>query len=303
MLERLKKLVWHPAATLTIQPSCGIYVDVENLPSAKSIIRELVSSWPSLIPRPSQLSLYVRADQTALWRAWAESQFPDLAVRPKGIQHLSGTKGKNAADIELVMDAVADFLLGRITYVAVVSDDSDFISLYSKIRDEQESFGYTPGNVPFLWVLTDRAKNQSATIGEYFPGSHIHVVRLATPKGKTTEKPQADIAQTTAIPLGENGSPVALELALAITAEIPTGNFKSIRCKPIIQRLASDHPLATAEGAGFGSRFSTEIWPVLKQLGVKKHNNKGGRLRYEITEAAKENAQKHLEESTANPPP
>ena len=93
-----------------------------------------------------------------------------LTVVVHGVQRFSGQPTKNSADIALAIDAVADFMAGATQYVAVMSDDSDFIALYAKLRQ------LANGNVPFLWVLTDRPGTRSTTIRDYFPKEHIHVV-------------------------------------------------------------------------------------------------------------------------------
>ena len=132
----------------------GLYVDIENLhSSSQPVIRNLVENWPDKAPAPSRLTLYVRADQVELWRLWAASRFSDLKVVVKGTQHFSMTSTKNSADIAIATNAMADLILGRVAYVAVISDDSDFISLYAAIRDEPE-IPLLDGKVPFLWIVT-----------------------------------------------------------------------------------------------------------------------------------------------------
>ena len=94
--------------------------------------------WPDKAPAPSRLTLYVRADQVELWRLWAASRFSDLEVVVKGTQHFSMTSTKNSADIAIATNAMADLIVGRVAHVALLSDDSDFISLYGAVRDEPE---------------------------------------------------------------------------------------------------------------------------------------------------------------------
>ena len=65
---------------------------------------------------------------------WAPSRFPDLEVGVRGIQRFA--RGwKNAADMAIVADAVADFAAGLVNHVAVVSNDSDFGALFVKIQE------------------------------------------------------------------------------------------------------------------------------------------------------------------------
>ena len=158
------------------QEGSGLYVDVENLHSdGQAMIKSLVEDWPAKAPAPSRLTLYVRADQVELWRLWATNRFRDLKVSVKGTQHFSLSSSKNSADIAIATNAMADLILKRITHVVVFSDDSDFISLYVAIRDEPDVL-MDDGEVPFLWVVTDREGSLSTTIKQFFPLDQLHVV-------------------------------------------------------------------------------------------------------------------------------
>ena len=106
---------------------------------------------------------------------WATSRFPSLTVTVKGIQHFSHNHSKNSADMAIAMDAVADFVTGEAEFIAVMSDDSDFMPVFAKLKD------MASGRAPFLWLVTDRVKTRSNTIEEYFPGDHIHTVKVTAP--------------------------------------------------------------------------------------------------------------------------
>ena len=130
-------------------------------------------NWPDTAPTPSRLTLYVRADQVELWRLWAVDQFSNVQVIVKGIQHFSRDSSKNSADIAIATNAIADFVRGRIDHVVVLSDDSDFISLYASIHDEVDQ---NEGATPFLWVVTDRHKSLSANVKQFVPRNILHVI-------------------------------------------------------------------------------------------------------------------------------
>lgn len=291
MVAENRKLSQHPAAEPAAPLGSGVYVDVENLQTAaQEVVRALMESWPDSFPTPSLLSLYVRADQSDLWRMWAESHFPGIPVKAKGIQHFSNTPAKNSADIAIAVDAMADFLMRRIDCVAVVSDDSDFISLYSKLRDEQAAIGHQPGKVPFLWVVTDRPRTRSLFMQEFFPNDHVHTVPFPKKANistvKTAPSQEATSQEATARKAEENS--ILEDMARAIIKEIPVGNFKSTACQRIIQSQWENHPLGTTNGSSYGVRFSNEVWPILEKFGVKKHHNNGRALKYEMTQDAKE---------------
>ena len=91
----------------------GLYVDVENLKAdGRAMVQGLIENWSGKAPRPSRLSLYVRADQVDLWRLWAASRFTDLEVKVNGTQHFSLPSSKNSADIAIATNAIAD--LGKL---------------------------------------------------------------------------------------------------------------------------------------------------------------------------------------------
>ena len=269
----------------------GVYVDVENLQGvAREIIKELLASWPEGIPIPSRLNVYVRADQTLLWNMWAESQFPDISVAAKGIQHFSNTPTKNSADIVLAIDAITDILLGRISYVVVLSDDSDFISLFTKVRDEQDQIGYAPGKVPFLWVLTDRNGTRSSTIKDYFPNNHFHSVHFPKITSDLPNASETNVPLERPVPPKERNNPFE-DMAQAIIEQIPVGMFKSAKCWEIIRVGWSSHPIVTDSkvsknrSATFGDRFMKDIFPILQRRGVVKKSQG-----YEMTQRVKDSA-------------
>ena len=265
----------------------GLYVDVENLHSdGQRIIQSLIDSWPGGVPAPSRLTLYVRADQVELWRLWATSRFTNLDVVVHGTQHFSMSSSKNSADIAIATNAMADLVLHRVTNVVVFSDDSDFISLYVSIRDEP-GIPLTDGEVPFLWVVTDREGSLSATVKQFFPTDKLHIVeteRDEDGKVASAESLQPATAQGPRPPSRH----IWTDMAEAVLRDIPVGPFKSTECQPVIRRVWPDHPLAQAGGAEFGSQFKNNIWPVLRDLGVKIENSGRKPIKYDMTVEAKQ---------------
>ena len=163
----------------TSENRTGIYADIQNLQDiSREILVVLIRRWPDNVPPPGKLNLYVRADHADLWRVWASHEFSDMEVVVKGVQHYTLSATKNAADMAIAVDAISDFNHDRVNHVAVVSDDSDFISLYAKLAEEVNGLDltYSNGNIPFLWVFTDRMGTRSALLQEFFPGEYIHVV-------------------------------------------------------------------------------------------------------------------------------
>ena len=233
-------------------PATGLYVDTENLgEKSRVFVETVIESWPDQAPPAKRLNLYVQADRVQLWELWAMGRFPQLAVRVHGIQHFA-ERSKNTADIALAIDAIADFVAGNIQFVAVMSDDSDFISLYAKLRD------LTGGSAPFLWMMTDRTASQASTIRDCLPNNYIHVVRDPLETGTTPKS-------------GDTGKrqPELTEMAELIMGKIPSGSFKSSDCQPIIKNRWPKNPMAKMTSANFGSEFANKLWPILEKRGVK----------------------------------
>ena len=180
----------------TSLPLCsGLYIDVENLhPDGQAVIDALIDGWPPNWPTPSRLNLYTRADQAELWRVWAEHRFGNLQVAAHGTQHFSWSATKNSADIAIAINAISDLVLGRVDNVVVLSDDSDFISLYVAIRDEP-GIPRIDNRPPFLWAVTDRKGPLSTTVEQFFPPTHLHIVsgergRPSRPAAAPVETPR-----------------------------------------------------------------------------------------------------------------
>ena len=280
--------------------STGLYVDVENLHTeGQALIQGLIDDWPDNTPPPSHLNLYVHADQTELWRLWASSRFKNMEVRTHGTQHFSCSSSKNSADMAIVAHAMADLSLRRITHVAVLSNDSDFISLYTAIRDDPD-IPDSEGRVPFLWVITGRNSSLSPNVKRYFPPEAIHI---ATPRdalngnhskpGLPAPMPRENPADSTADSPANSpaNSPADSweEIAQTLLQTVPPGSFKSIDCQPIIREHWSHHPIAKIVGGAFGHEFKNNIWPILKRHGVRIGNPGKNPVRYEMPDMIKEN--------------
>ena len=158
----------------------GVHVDVENLYlNAQFVIRELLTNWPEeKAPYPWALNLYVTADQTELWKTWAESRFPDIRINVLGTQRFSMAPTKNSADITLVLNAAMDILTGKADHIVLVSNDSDYIALHTAIRDWHQETHPESEVTPFLWVMTDEEKRISRTIQQFFPSEQLHTIPI-----------------------------------------------------------------------------------------------------------------------------
>lgn len=131
--------------------------------------------WPSDFPKPRLLKLYVRADQAELWNIWANHHIPYVQVVVIGVQHYTVTGSKNSADINLALDALADLLKDRTKYIAIMSDDSDYASLFATAKRELDLTDNA--KIPFKWFVT----NVRTPVHRYspnFPWRILAYVRL-----------------------------------------------------------------------------------------------------------------------------
>ena len=252
-------------------PGTALYVDTENLQnSAQALVETIIGKWPEGTPPLSRLNLYVQADRVSLWDLWASSHFPRLTVTVKGIQHFTSPHSKNSADIAIAIDAVADFVMGTTQFVAVMSDDSDFIPLYAWLKDLRGT------GTPFMWVMTDRTRTKASTIADFFPNEHIHIVHAPTTPTHSSVASDKD----------EGGPMPWPEMAELIIQEIPVGSFKSVECQPIIESRWPTHPIVSMPGQQFGMEFTSKLWPILEERGVKLLRTKP--RKYEMTSEAKD---------------
>ena len=272
-------------------PGTALYVDTENLQgSAQTLIENIIEDWPTGTPPPTRLNLYVQADRVTLWDIWATGRFPQLAVMARGIQHFSNRQSKNSADIAIAIDAIADYVNGVAQYVAVMSDDSDFIPLYGKLKELSDE------TVPFLWLVTNRDKTRSTTIRDYFPNDHIHVVQMRKYSQVTSSRdarpnvaPRPRPAVRSAPPAGDDGKGRADrmdEVADLIIEQIPAGSFRSTECQRVIKSRWPSDPMARMSSVRFGTEFANKIWPILDERGVELLSTKP--RKYGLTQEIKD---------------
>ena len=265
----------------------GLYVDMENIQSSpQELIEAAIDTWPGWFPEPILLSLYVRADQAELWRLWATDRFDTLDVMVRGTQRFSASTSKNSADIAIATNAMADWILGRVSHVAVFSNDSDYISLYASMREQMIGAG-EGSNVPFLWVVTNGGGTLSPTAEQFFPDEKLHMVN---PNGDAADASASDNGYVSAEIEGPpviSGSVTYQDIARAIIQDIPVGSFKSTDCQDVIRRRWPGHEFVSLEGPQLGQAFKEHIWPMLRVWGVRMTNPSNQSVRYEMTDSAK----------------
>ncbi|MEM7422868.1 MAG: NYN domain-containing protein [Pseudomonadota bacterium] len=111
------------------RPLLAVLIDADNVPArnADAILREI-----SDIGEPALRRVYGDWSSPAL-SGWQEK------VRALGMvahQQTANTKGKNASDIGLVIDAMDILHTGRFDGFVLVSSDSDFTQLANRLRED-----------------------------------------------------------------------------------------------------------------------------------------------------------------------
>ena len=283
---------------LAVPAGSAIYVDTENLREsdhAQTVVAQVVANWPADRPPLGGLSLYVRADKAELWQLWAETEFPALRVRVRGVQHFSNHRAKNSADLAITADAIADLITGLSGAVGVVSNDSDFGALFVKVR-ELAAQADTP-DIPFLWITAPDAGALSAEIEQFIPDRYrwdlsaaLASPTPATPPPVVSAKPPPNRLPAVARPAlapATADAPVSDEaVADELVRKLPVGRFGASDAQKVVKDRWPKHPEAASDTAKFGQFLGKSLWPQLENRGVTMPRKSSPRV-YEITPAAK----------------
>ena len=130
-----------PMSTRTT-PLLAVLIDADNIPArhAEAILKEITS-----YGEPALRRVYGDWSASRL-KPWADK------VHSLGLvahQETANTKGKNASDIGLVIDAMDLLHTGRFDGFVLVSSDSDFTSLANRIREQGlDVIGIGEGKTP-----------------------------------------------------------------------------------------------------------------------------------------------------------
>lgn len=298
----------HPVAAA---PSSGaaIYVDTENLRDsdhAQNIVAQIIADWPGPLPLGSA-SLYVRADKIAVWEMWAESSYPGLRVRVRGVQHFSNSKAKNSADLAITADAVGDLVTGQAAAVAVVSNDSDFGALFVKVKELARAAGLE--QTPFLWITSPDAGGLSPEMERFIPDALRWDLSDALPALESApvvveppaSRPLPKASQPAALPAGKpnaSAGPDNETIAEELIRGLAIGKFKVTDAHDVFQELWPAHQ-AAAGPAQLGTFLLKEVWPILQKRGVLMTRKSSPRT-YEITQGAKDSIAKPRPRLTSN---
>ena len=291
------------APTPSPSPGSAVYVDTENLQDndrARDTVAQVIAGWPDGCPPLSALSLYVRADKTAMWQLWADAEYPSLRVRVRGVQHFTNNKAKNSADLAITADAIGDLATGQAATIAVVSNDSDFGALFIKVKELASAAGAE--QTPFLWITTaDGSSGISPEIERFIPerlrwdlsatpASPVLVSEPepAAPQPATPSKapPTAESPPPTPPPASQNGTASNAAIAAELIRRLPVGKFKVADAQKVIRNRWPSLSVA-GDSSKLGQHLLKEIWPLLEKRGVTMPRQTSPRT-YEITQASKD---------------
>lgn len=111
------------------RPLLAVLIDADNVPAkhAEAILTEISS-----IGEPALRRVYGDWSADGL-KGWAD-KIPALGLVAR--QETANTKGKNASDIGLVIDAMDILHSGKFDGFVIVSSDSDFTALANRLRED-----------------------------------------------------------------------------------------------------------------------------------------------------------------------
>ncbi len=114
----------------TGRPLLAVLIDADNVPAryGEAIFEEIASFGEASIRR-----IYGDFSGGAP-QGWNKDRLASLAIVPH--QQFANTTGKNASDIALVIDAMDILHSGRFNGFVLISSDSDFTRLASRVREQ-----------------------------------------------------------------------------------------------------------------------------------------------------------------------
>ena len=212
-------------------------------------------------------------------------------IRVRGVQrYTTGAQSKNSADLAIAADATEDFVLGRASMVAVVSNDSDFCALFVKIREMSIDRGFK--RTPFVWVVSTGGGVLSPEVRRFVPdefrwelaangaeearGTHVKIHPQVSGKNRAPAAPSS----------GQDSLSHEERIARAIVRHMPVGTFRASDAEKIAKRYLPGIPVPSNQ-ARFAKYLLDEVSPVLETLGVEVNRKQKSSKRYKITEASK----------------
>ncbi|MDF1855169.1 NYN domain-containing protein [Pseudooceanicola sp.] len=219
----------------------AVLIDADNIPArfAAAVLKEITSFGEPALRR-------VYGDWSAeRLRNWADQ------TRALGLvahQETANTKGKNASDIGLVIDAMDILHTGRFDGFVLVSSDSDFTALANRIREQ---------GLDVIGIGEAKAPESLRNVCNRFILLE-NITEDADPV-RGTEKPTAKMRPIEAVPLirramdrieGEDDWYPLGQVGQYITAENPDFDTRSYGKRKLSDLVAELKAFETRSGAG-----------------------------------------------------
>ena len=233
----------------------AVLIDADNVLAkhAEAILKEI-----STVGEPALRRVY--GDWSSQQLAGWKTQARDLGLVMH--QQSANTKGKNASDIGLVIDAMDILHAGKFDGFVLVSSDSDFTRLASRIREEGlEVIGIGEAKTPeSLRKVCNRFILIENIVGE----AEVEVKTAPSKPAATTPRAETEVAakrpETEAIPL----------IRKAMTNIDPDGEWFSLG--QIGQYMVRADPDFDARTYG-SARLSDLVKRLTKRFEVRKEGN------------------------------
>lgn len=226
-------------------PLLAVLIDADNVPAkyVDAIFKEITS-----FGEPSVRRIYGDFSDTRL-KKWS-SILAEHAIVP--IHQPANTVGKNASDIALVIDGMDLLHSGRVGGFVLVSSDSDFTRLASRIREQGlPVYGIGERKTPSAFrkackrfIFIENLLNTEQPSAHIFEGA----VNNITPKEEILVEVNDHVIKEKTIPTSSPPSK-SVPLILAAMKSIATEDG-SYNLGPIGQKLMADNPDFDARSYG-----------------------------------------------------
>ncbi len=116
----------------------AVFIDYDNIEISVSdkLGKDTEVEWSLVLEAAAQIGRVVMRRAYADWSSYGGDRQRELLGSGVELVHVSSKRGKNAADIRIVIDAL-EFLntgIGNITHILLVSGDGDFTELVHRMR-------------------------------------------------------------------------------------------------------------------------------------------------------------------------
>jgi predicted nuclease of predicted toxin-antitoxin system len=167
------------------RPLYAVLIDADNIPAdhAEVILKEVTTFGEPALRR--------------VYGDWSSGQLRKWTDKIKSLglvahQETANTKGKNASDIGLVIDAMDILHTGRFDGFVLVSSDSDFTRLASRVREE---------GLDVIGIGEGKAPEALRNVCNRFVLIENLVEEPAISAGKEAVKPAGKLSPSKAVPL------------------------------------------------------------------------------------------------------